>query len=178
MGVCHGDCGANLPKEVAEQVVSVRRQEVESRSDVIRRLGQARSAARGGTRAEDHARRVAYLWRQAAALIPSWPQRMLPVRELESRCEMLEREVTAAGAVEPAPVLHPNLPQLYRRRVERLEQDLLDPELNALATAGRQHPGLPGREPGPGGGLAARRLGVLSAGGRHGSQKRQNGRSP
>ena len=56
------------------------------------------------------------------------------LRDLENRCETLERDVMAAGEVEVAPVLHTNLPQLYRRRVERLEQDLLAPELNALAT--------------------------------------------
>jgi len=42
----------------------------------------ARAAARGGTRAQDHARRVAYLWRQAARLVPSWPRQvLLPVQD-------------------------------------------------------------------------------------------------
>ncbi|WP_160123811.1 hypothetical protein [Rhodovarius lipocyclicus] len=56
------------------------------------------------------------------------------LRELENRCETLGHDVMAAGEVELAPVLPSKLLRLYRRRVERLEQDLLDPELNALAT--------------------------------------------
>ncbi|NMJ40631.1 hypothetical protein GWK16_05230 [Roseomonas sp. JC162] len=40
----------------------------------------------------------------------------------------------AAGEPEPIPVLHPNLPALYRRRVEALEQALAGPVAAMAAT--------------------------------------------
>jgi hypothetical protein len=40
----------------------------------------------------------------------------------------------AAGDPEPVPVLHPNLPALYRRWVEALEGALIDPESAGAAT--------------------------------------------
>ena len=43
-------------------------------------------------------------------------------------------ELLAAGKPEPVPVLHPNLPVLYRRRVEALEEALRD-EATALLAA-------------------------------------------
>ena len=55
------------------------------------------------------------------------------LREVERRREALRGEVTAAGAPEPLPVLHPNLPALYRRRVEALEEALKDEATALLA---------------------------------------------
>ena len=56
------------------------------------------------------------------------------LRDLERRQEALAADVAAAGAPEPVPVLHPNLPELYRRRVERLEASLGDPATAMAAT--------------------------------------------
>jgi hypothetical protein len=54
------------------------------------------------------------------------------VQELERRRELRAVEMAAAEQPEPVPVLHPNLPALYRRRVEALEAALAD-ESTALA---------------------------------------------
>jgi hypothetical protein len=56
------------------------------------------------------------------------------LRDLERRQEELAQRVVAAGAAEPVPVLHPNLPALYRRRVEALEEALADPDTAMAAT--------------------------------------------
>ena len=55
------------------------------------------------------------------------------LRELEQRHEALGAEIAAAGRPEPVPVLHPNLPELYRRKVAALEQALADPATAAAA---------------------------------------------
>lgn len=49
------------------------------------------------------------------------------LREMEWRQEELAREINAAGTPEVAPVLHPNLPVLYRRRIEDLEEARAEP---------------------------------------------------
>jgi site-specific DNA recombinase len=54
------------------------------------------------------------------------------VQELERRREVMAAELAATERPEPMPVLHPNLPELYRRRVEALEIALRD-EGTALA---------------------------------------------
>ncbi|MGC5198083.1 recombinase family protein [Aphanothece microscopica] len=56
------------------------------------------------------------------------------LREVERRREALRAEAAAAGVPEPVPVLHPNLPALYRRRVEALEEALKDEATALLAT--------------------------------------------
>ena len=56
------------------------------------------------------------------------------MREIETRKAALEAEIAVAGEPEPVPVLHPNLPALYRRRVEALEEALTDPETTLAAT--------------------------------------------
>jgi hypothetical protein len=56
------------------------------------------------------------------------------LREVERRRETLQAEIAAAGAPEPVPVLHPNLPALYRRKVEALEEALKN-EATALLAA-------------------------------------------
>jgi DNA invertase Pin-like site-specific DNA recombinase len=56
------------------------------------------------------------------------------LREVERRREALQAEVAAAGVAAPVPVLHPNLPALYRRKVEALEEALKD-EATALLAA-------------------------------------------
>jgi DNA invertase Pin-like site-specific DNA recombinase/integrase len=55
------------------------------------------------------------------------------LRELEGKQERLAAEIAAASMPEPVPDLHPNLPEVYRRRVEALEQALLDPATEAAA---------------------------------------------
>lgn len=55
------------------------------------------------------------------------------LRAVEARREALRTDLRAAGAAEPVPVLHPNLPALYRRRVEVLEEALQDPATAAAA---------------------------------------------
>ena len=49
------------------------------------------------------------------------------LEELESRREELEQEMTSASA--PPIRLHPSLAQVYRRKVEQLQQALSDPEI-------------------------------------------------
>ena len=49
------------------------------------------------------------------------------LRALEDRHAELSAEIATAGAPEPMPVLHPNLPANYRRRVERLERAMENP---------------------------------------------------
>ena len=56
------------------------------------------------------------------------------LRGLESRQAELQARIAEAGAPEPLPVLHPNLPELYRRKVEALEEALRDPDAAAAAT--------------------------------------------
>ena len=41
------------------------------------------------------------------------------LRQLEDRQRQLEEEIGAAGTPEPIPALHPNLPELYRRKSKR-----------------------------------------------------------
>jgi site-specific DNA recombinase len=55
------------------------------------------------------------------------------LRNLEHRQDKLKEEITAAGNPEPPPALHPNLAQVYRQKVERLERALHDPLVNAAA---------------------------------------------
>ena len=56
--------------------------------------------------------------------VPGLQQRL---DELETRQVALEQELAALA---PSPVrLHPNLPQVYRRKVERLHEALADPAL-------------------------------------------------
>jgi len=58
----------------------------------------------------------------------------IELREIERRREALQTDVAAAELPEPVPVLHPNLPALYRRKVEALEEALHD-EATALLAA-------------------------------------------
>lgn len=56
------------------------------------------------------------------------------LRDLERRQEDLAQQIAAAGEPEAVPNLHPNLPALYRRRVEALEASLADPATAMAAT--------------------------------------------
>ncbi len=55
------------------------------------------------------------------------------LRRLEDREKALERDLDQAAQPELLPTLHPNLPELYRRRVEELETALADPQVAASA---------------------------------------------
>jgi site-specific DNA recombinase len=55
------------------------------------------------------------------------------LRNLEQRQDGLKAEIDAAGMPEALPALHPNLAQVYRQKVERLEQALHDPAASAAA---------------------------------------------
>ena len=55
------------------------------------------------------------------------------LRELEERKGEFDGAVASAGTPEPVPTLHPNLPELYRRKVEALEAALQDPAAAAAA---------------------------------------------
>ena len=61
------------------------------------------------------------------------PAMAAELRALEQRQESLAAEIAAAGMPEPVPALHPNLPALYRRKVETLELALQDPATAAAA---------------------------------------------
>jgi site-specific DNA recombinase len=56
------------------------------------------------------------------------------LRKVEARQAELAAEIVTAEQPEPVPVPHPNLPALYRRRVEALEEALADPETAMAAT--------------------------------------------
>jgi hypothetical protein len=55
------------------------------------------------------------------------------LNEVERRQDIVAADIAAAGTPEPVPVLHPNLPELYRRKVETLEAALKDPAAAAAA---------------------------------------------
>jgi DNA invertase Pin-like site-specific DNA recombinase len=55
------------------------------------------------------------------------------LRALEHRQDQLREEIVAAGTPEVLPALHPNLAQVYRQKVERLEEALRDPFVSAAA---------------------------------------------
>ncbi len=56
------------------------------------------------------------------------------LRKVEARQVELAAEMAAAEQPEAVPTPHPNLPALYRRRVEALEEALTDPETAMAAT--------------------------------------------
>jgi site-specific DNA recombinase len=56
------------------------------------------------------------------------------LRVLEHRCETLDADLVAADVPETVPTPHPNLPELYRRKVETLEAALEDPAAASIAT--------------------------------------------
>ena len=58
---------------------------------------------------------------------------MEELRALERRQDQLREEIVAAGTPEVLPALHPNLAQVYRQKVERLEEALHDPVVSAAA---------------------------------------------
>jgi hypothetical protein len=55
------------------------------------------------------------------------PGMVAELRVTEHRLEELSGQISAEDQPETVPVLHPNLPELYRRRVEALEVSLADP---------------------------------------------------
>ena len=59
---------------------------------------------------------------------------MAELRVTEHRLEELSGQISAEDQPETVPVLHPNLPELYRRRVEALEVSLADPSTCLAAT--------------------------------------------
>ena len=61
------------------------------------------------------------------------PTVLRELRNLEDRQAGLDADLAAAGIPEAAPSLHPNLPELYRRKVEMLEEALRDPATMAAA---------------------------------------------
>ena len=50
------------------------------------------------------------------------------LRKLEARQDAIATELKREATPEPLPDLHPNLPAIYRRRIENLEEALRDPE--------------------------------------------------
>ena len=61
------------------------------------------------------------------------PAMVKELNEVDRRQGIIAAEIAAAGMPEPVPALHPNLPELYRRRVEVLEAALRDPATAAAA---------------------------------------------
>jgi site-specific DNA recombinase len=61
------------------------------------------------------------------------PSMVEELRSLEARKNAVEAEIAVAGAPEAIPVLHPNLPCRYRRKVEALETALTDPGTTTVA---------------------------------------------
>jgi site-specific DNA recombinase len=61
------------------------------------------------------------------------PAMVHELRTLEQRRDTLDREMTAADLPEPTPTPHPNLPELYRRKVAALETALQDPAAASAA---------------------------------------------
>jgi hypothetical protein len=56
------------------------------------------------------------------------------MRQIEARKATLEAEIAGTAEPEPMPVLHPNMPAVYCRRVEALEEALADPAPEGPAT--------------------------------------------
>jgi hypothetical protein len=73
------------------------------------------------------------------------PAMVAELRLTEHRLEELSGQIAAEDHPETVPVLHPNLPELYRRRVEALEVSLADPSTCLAATEALRgiHPGSP-----------------------------------
>jgi hypothetical protein len=55
------------------------------------------------------------------------------LRSLEERHAALATDIATVATAEPMPALHPNLPELYRRKVEALEDALREPMTQAAA---------------------------------------------
>jgi site-specific DNA recombinase len=62
------------------------------------------------------------------------PTMVAELREIERRREALSAEISAAATPEPVPEFHASLPELYRQRVEALEEALADPATVGPAT--------------------------------------------
>jgi transposase len=62
------------------------------------------------------------------------PAMVAELRVTEHRLAELSVQIAAEHHPETVPVLHPNLPELYRRRVEALEVSLVDPSTCLAAT--------------------------------------------
>jgi site-specific DNA recombinase len=97
-----------------------------------------RLAATAGSRHADRQRQLKSLERKIQAIMeavekglysPSMNDRM---RQLEAERQALQKAEEATEAP-PAIVIHPNLAELYRRRVADLEKLLVDPELGSEA---------------------------------------------
>ncbi|WP_431282540.1 hypothetical protein ACQW02_24535 [Humitalea sp. 24SJ18S-53] len=63
------------------------------------------------------------------------PAMVQELRQIEQERDKVTRQIAEAGTPERVPVLHPNLPLLFRRRVETLEAQLQDPEMVAGVAA-------------------------------------------
>jgi site-specific DNA recombinase len=88
------------------------------------RSGENAAAAAKRTELDQLVRRI----RRIVALITDDDAPVRALKQelvtLEARQSTLQRELEAAGA--PAPLLHPNLAEIYRKRVERLHEALRD----------------------------------------------------
>ena len=62
------------------------------------------------------------------------PAMVREMREMEQRQSEVDAAMISAGTPEQVPVLHPNLPEPYRRKVEALETALQDPATASAAT--------------------------------------------
>ena len=62
------------------------------------------------------------------------PAMVAELRVTEHRLEELSVQIAAEDHPEAVPILHPSLPELYRRRVEALEVSLADPSTCLAAT--------------------------------------------
>ena len=60
------------------------------------------------------------------------------LREVENQKAQIEADIAATAQPEPVPVLHPSLPDLYRRQVEALEESLRNSEMATDAISSLQ----------------------------------------
>jgi site-specific DNA recombinase len=142
MGNCPNDVRVSRA-EVERRIMSALKEKLIA-PDLIAEFTRAyqeevnRLAATAGSRRADQERQLKAIERKIQAIMdavenglyaPSMNDRL---RTLEAERNALQRLSEAAEAPSPV-VVHPNLAELYRRRVAELEQLLLDPELGSEA---------------------------------------------
>jgi Recombinase zinc beta ribbon domain len=142
MGNCSS--GARISRTEVERRIMTALKEKLIAPDLIAEFTRAyqeevnRLAASAGSRRADRERQLKTIERKIQAIMEAVEKGLYSasmndrMRQLEAEREALQRERETIE--DPSPiVVHPNLAELYRRRVADLEQLLLDPELGSEA---------------------------------------------
>ena len=142
-GTCDNKCSVLRDRLVARVMVGLKQrllapelveQFVRDYVTEVNAANRERGARQAGLQAE--ANKLARQLRTLLDLIKDGhggPAMVKELNDVERRQGILAAEIAAAGMPEPVPALHPNLPELYRRKVEALEAALRDPATAAAA---------------------------------------------